>query len=177
MLYILLLQFIIIFLIMIENGKKIKEIINHDMKKYYINLLKQAQKITPDIMTAINDLSKEFVKNLDDIKITEIEKEIEYSLKYLENYNKYQKYEKSFNKTKNIFKKYNELLSNIYNNNYLKKIKELNENLSNIFLNIVDSHFSPPLINDFNNSSINLSKYSDFYQDFSQKTEKEDKSI
>jgi hypothetical protein len=162
---------------MIENGKKIKEIINHDLKKYYINLLKQAQKITPDIMTAINDLSKEFVKNLDDIKITEIEKEIEYSLKYLENYNKYQKYEKSFNKTKNIFKKYNELLSNIYNNNYLKKIKELNENLSNIFLNIVDSHFSPPLINDFNNSSINLSKYSDFYQDFSQKTEKEDISI
>lgn len=177
MLYILLLQFIIIFLIMIENGKKIKEVINHDMKIYYINLLKQAQKITPDIMTAINDLSKEFVKNLDDIKITEIEKEIEYSLKYLENYNKYQKYEKSFNKTKNIFKKYNELLSNIYNNNYLKKIKELNENLSNIFLNIVDSHFSPPLINDFNNSSINLSKYSDFYQDFSQKTEKEDISI
>ena len=162
---------------MIVNEKKIDEKINNDMKKYYINLLEQAKKITPEIKTALDNLSQEFKKNMDNIKITKIENEIELSLKYLENYNKYKKYEKFFNDRKNIFKQYNDLLANIYINNYITKIKELNENLTNIFHNIVNSDFSPPLINDFNNSSINISKFSDFYRSFSEEKEKSDISF
>ena len=162
---------------MIVNEKKIDEKINNDMKKYYINLLEQAKKITPEIKIALDNLSKEFKKNMDNIKITKIENEIELSLKYLENYNKYRKYEKFFNDRKNIFKQYNDLLANIYINNYITKIKELNENLTNIFHNIVNSDFSPPLINDFNNSSINISKFSDFYRSFSEEKEKSDISF
>ena len=162
---------------MIVNEKKIDEKINNDMKKYYINLLEQAKKITPEIKIALDNLSKEFKKNMDNIKITKIENEIELSLKYLENYNKYRKYEKFFNDRKNIFKQYNDLLANIYINNYITKIKELNENLTNIFHNIVNSDFSPPLINDFNNSSINISKSSDFYRSFSKEKEKSDISF
>ena len=162
---------------MIVNEKKIDEKINNDMKKYYINLLEQAKKITPEIKTALDNLSQEFKKNMDNIKITKIENEIELSLKYLENYNKYKKYEKFFNDRKNIFKQYNDLLANIYINNYITKIKELNENLANIFHNIVNSDFSPPLINDFNNSSINISKSSDFYRSFSKEKEKSDISF
>ena len=92
-----------------------------------------------------------------------MQKGIDQSINNLKKINNYydNKYENIIFKQKKILKEYYELTSNLYLNNFIKKIKELNESLNN---NLYDINFMPPPINNFTDSSVDLLK-SSFYQE------------
>jgi len=155
----------------IENKFKIgKKRLNTDINNYYINILNEAKEIIEGInkeSLKLNELIQIYIKNCEELLN---KKDIEKIINYLKKNKTI--YEDKISELKNKFKKFYDITSNIYINSFIKKIKELNEKLNNTFLNMNESDFYPPEINDFNDSSIHLLKFDKFYQD-SEEEEKE----
>ena len=155
----------------IENEFKIgKKRSNTDINNYYINILNEAKEIIEGInkeSLKLNELIQIYIKNCEELLN---KKDIEKIINYLKKNKTI--YEDKISELKNKFKKFYDITSNIYINSFIKKIKELNEKLNNTFLNMNESDFYPPEINDFNDSSIHLLKFDKFYQD-SEEEEKE----
>ena len=142
--------------------------------KYYIKQLNKTKEIISDIYNETKKLYKYIQTHLQETQKYKLQKDIEENIKYLKKNNFDNIYEESvFYKQKKKFKKYYEYISELYKNNHINKIKELNENLNNILYDIIEFNFMPPTINSFNNSSVDLFKSEKFYQDINITEEKE----
>ena len=150
---------------------------NHDYNNnnYCIIIFNKIKEIILSIDEEFNkltNLNNEYKNNSYELKI---QKRIDQSISNLKEINYYSdnKYENIIFKQKKIFKDYYELTSNLYLNNFIKKIKELNESLNNY---LYDINFMPPPINNFTISSIDLLKSSKFYQEYKSEDKIENKN-
>ena len=159
------------------NGINKLENTDNNSNKYYIKQLNSVKEIISDIYNEAKKLIKYIQNYLNKTQKFKLQKDIEENIKYFKNNNFDNNYENSvFYKQKDKFKQYYELSSNLYINNHINKIKELNENLNNTLYDFMEFNLMLPSINSFNNSSIDLFKYSKFYQDKSNIIEEKEKS-
>lgn len=111
----------------------------NDAKNYIMNI--------KSIIQELIDYNQKYFKHLEN-SFNETINEIDNVLKSLKLLNEYNNDIKKDNLFENLKKKYKNCCSNIscfYENNYIKHIKEINENLDIIYKNICD--FNPPDIN------------------------------
>jgi hypothetical protein len=163
---------------MIESNNDLtKELgnLNNDFNNHNVKLLNQAKESISSIRREF-DLYNDIIKNYSKTsKKYEIETVIGEYLE--ENGNGDIKKDEFFSKLKNQIKDYNEMTANIYTDNHIEKIKELNENLNNILLQL----FTPKTGN-FTDSSVDILNSSKFYQGFyddknEEKEENEDSEL
>ena len=163
---------------MIESNNDLtKELgnLNNDFNNHNVKLLNQAKESISSIRREF-DLYNDIIKNYSKTsKKYEIETVIEEYLE--ENGNGDIKKDEFFSKLKNQIKDYNEMTANIYTDNHIEKIKELNENLNNILFQL----FTPKTGN-FTDSSVDILNSSKFYQGFyddknEEKEENEDSEL
>ena len=134
--------------------------LNNDFNNFYIKLLNQAKESISSIRREFylyNDIIQKYSKNS---KEYEIEKVIEQFLekKGSADINK----DGLFSELKNQIKEYYEMTANIYRENHIEKIRELNENLNNNILFML----SIPKTRNFTDSSVDILNSSKFYQGF-----------
>ena len=163
---------------MIESNNDLtKELgnLNNDFNNHNVKLLNQAKESISSIRREF-DLYNEIIKNYSKTsKKYEIETVIGEYLE--ENGNGDIKKDEFFSKLKNQIKDYNEMTANIYTDNHIEKIKELNENLNNILF-----HLFTPKTGNFTDSSVDILNSSKFYQGFyddknEEKEENEDSEL
>ena len=156
---------------------EINKINTDNNNKFYIKQLNAVKEIISGIYNETKKLIKYYQTYLNKIQKYKLQKDIEENIKYLKKKNCDNIYEETvLYKQKDKFKQYYEHTSNLYLNNHINKIKELNENLNNTFNEINEFTFRPPSINSFNNSSLDLFKSEKFYQDKLNITEEKEKS-
>ena len=151
--------------------------LNSGFNSYYIKIL---NKIKEHVSSIKNDANKfnDIIQNY--LKISkkyELEKDIDLYIKKI-NIEETKK-ENMFSKLKMKLKDFNEMTANVYVNNFIKNIKELNENLNNLLNQLADKTFLPPITNNFTDSSVDLLiNSSKFYDEeiLNNKSEKKEKS-
>ena len=151
--------------------------LNSGFNSYYIKIL---NKIKEHVSSIKNDADKfnDIIQNY--LKISkkyELEKDIDLYIKKI-NIEETKK-ENMFSKLKMKLKDFNEMTANVYVNNFIKNIKELNENLNNLLNQLADKTFLPPITNNFTDSSVDLLiNSSKFYDEeiLNNKSEKKEKS-
>ena len=150
------------------------ENLNSNIIDYYINLLNNAINTISQIINEFKKLNELFQEYFSKCKKFEFMKEIDICIKNLEKYDKSNiDYEDLLNSQKHKFKEFFDLTSSIYINNYIDKIKKLNDELRNILYSIANYEFMPPKINELKTSYFNF--YTNSYSSFLQDSKKEEK--